>query len=270
MQCGRQVPTHAGGGRQPEYCSRSCQAKAYRSRHAHGTARDDLQWAALTARALAAEAEAASLREQLAALRAKLDRLPPLPPVDLDAALPPVPEPSAPALPVPIKAGSGTRRYTQTSPSAWDVYVDDVRIGSVRLLSGQYWPTLPNGFEVYLGGAAVDLDDAAGKLVMAYNGWANYWHAEHEARLTLLKPQKDGARTVRWGASVIGKVNTAAAAGYGGEGVIAVTPKDGTLRGHQGPARFDNEQQAAEALLKRWQTEHAPPWGALTTTSATS
>lgn len=274
--CGDPLPGRAGGGRRADYCSRACQGRAYRARAAvrQGTSRDESQWLAPTARAVAAEAEAASLREQLAAALLRIDELA----AELAAARavkvtaarqktqsPVTAAPGMPALPPQIKAGSGARRYEQTGTSTWDAYVDDVPIGTVRLLSGQYWPTLPNGFEVYMGGTARDLDDAVHKLVLAYNGWANYWHAESAATLTLLRPQRDGARTVRWGGLSIGKVRPAAAAGYGGDGTIAITPKDGTLRGQQGPQRFDTEQHAAEALLDRWRADNPPPWGELAT-----
>jgi hypothetical protein len=276
-QCGTPLPNRSGGGRQADYCSRACQGRAYRARLAarHETSRDETEWAALTARAVDSEAEAASLREQLAAAQHRVDELA----AELAAAravkdtagarqktqTPAAAATGTPALPPPIKPGSGTRRYTQTGTSAWDVYVDDIPIGTVRLLSGKYWPTLPNGFEVYMGGAASDLDDAAHKLAMAYNGWSGYWHAESAATLKLLRPQRDGARTVKWGGLSIGRVRWAAAAGYGGDGTVAITPRDGALRGPQGPARFEDEQQAAEALLKHWQADHTPPWGGLDT-----
>ncbi len=275
-QCGTALPDRVGGGRRADYCSRACQGRAYRARLAarHKTSRDESEWAALTARAADGEAEAASLREQLAAAQRRVDELA----AELAAARAVKDTAGArqktqtsaaaatgtPALPPPIKPGSGTRRYTQTGTSAWEVYVDDIPIGTVRFLSGKYWPTLPNGFEVYLGGAVSDLDEAALKLAMAYNGWSNYWHAESTASLTLLRPQRDGARTVKWGGQPIGKVRSAAA-GYGGDGTVAITPRDGVLRSSQGPARFDDEQQAAEALLKHWQADHTPPWGGLDT-----
>lgn len=239
----------------------------------HGSARDDSQWSALAARAVAAEAEAASLREQLATALLRVDELAAklaIPRTTRDTAgarqeqprTPATLPPGTPVLPPLIKA-NGAQRHVPTGTSAWDVYVDDVPIGDVQLLSGKYFPTLPNGVGVYMGGTSADLDDATHKLVMAYVGWSRYWHVESEATLTLLRPQRDGARTVRWGGSPIGKVTTASAAGYGGEGVIAVTPKDGTIRDRQGPARFDSERQAAEALLERWRADHTPPWGDL-------
>lgn len=273
--CGDPLPERAGGGRRADYCSRACQGKAYRARAAtrHGASRDESQWLALTTRAATAEAEAASLREQLAAALLRVDELAAeladARAVKVAAAARQKTQSSAaaapgmPALPPPIRAGSGARRYEQADTSTWDVYVDDVPIGTVRLLSGKYWPTLPNGVEVYLGGTAADIDEAGDKLARAYNGWANYWHAETTARLVLLRPQRDEARTVKWGGLSIGKVRPAAAAGYGGEGTIAITPKDGTLRGEQGPQRFDTEQHAAEALLSRWRADNPPPWGEL-------
>ena len=266
------MPTHAGGGRQADYCSRSCQAKAYRKRHAHGTARDDSQWSALTARAAAAETEAAALRKQLAAAQRRIDKL------TAELAAPRTTEgtagarqepaaaaPSTPALPPPINVKSGARRYEQTGTSAWAVYVDDVPIGDIKCLSGKYFPTLPNGFEVYLGNTADNLDEATDKLTRAYNGWSNYWHDETAARLTLLRPQLDGARTVKWrGGTRLGKVSPAAAIGGGAEGFVAIRDADGALsvRG-RGPTVFADEKQAADALLKRYQAEHAPPWGDL-------
>jgi len=266
------MPAHSGGGRQADYCSRSCQGKAYRVRHAHGTARDDSQWSALTARAVAAETEAVSLRKQLAAVQRRVDKLTAelaVRPVTKDTAgarqepaVVAVAPTGSPTLPPPIRAARGARRYEQTGTSAWAVYVNDVPVGDIKLLSGKHWATLPNGFEIRSG--TKDLDDAAHELVLAYNGWSNYWHAETAARLTLLRPQQDGARTVRWGGTSIGKVGPAAAVGLGGKGVVAITPRAGTLgtRGH-GTTMFASEQEAADALLKRYQAEHTPPWGDL-------
>jgi hypothetical protein len=272
------MSAHSGGGRQADYCSRSCQAKAYRARHAHGTARDDSQWSALTARAVAAETEAAALRKQLAAAQRRVDKLT----TELAAARttedtagarqerPETPPTGTPALPPRIDQYKTTPRWEPVASAEgklWHVFAGDVPIGTVRQFgSGAFDPTLPNGIEVYLGSTARTIEEAAGKLVTAYAGWAGYWHRETAARLTLLRPRQDGDRTAKWGGQIIGQA-VPADASTGGTGWLALDKGTGAfLRADNGRGpilHYTSDQDAAEALLDHWRTNNTPPWGEL-------